>query len=136
MALILVAEDNPINLKLAVLLLKKAGHTVMVAADGQEAIDAVLASPPDLILMDVQMGGMDGLTAVRILKQDAATAAIPIIALTALAMSGDEQKILAAGCEGYIAKPFHYLDFLARIDRMLTGISNMRTDAARGAGPH
>jgi two-component system cell cycle response regulator DivK len=70
---------------------------------------------PDLILMDVQMPGMDGLTAAGILKQDPSMASTPIIALTALAMRGDEERIRAAGCDGYIAKPFQYRDFLTRV---------------------
>ena len=74
---------------------------------------------PDLILMDMQLPGMDGLEATRLLKQDEATRAIPVIALTALAMNGDEDRIRAAGCDGYIAKPMHYPDFLATIAAQL-----------------
>jgi two-component system cell cycle response regulator DivK len=119
MAAILVVEDNQISLKLATLLLKKAGHAVFQASDGEAAILIVSAEMPDLILMDVQMSGMDGLTATRLLKKNPATSAIPIIALTAFAMRGDEQKILSAGCDDYIAKPFHYPDFLAKISNIL-----------------
>jgi two-component system cell cycle response regulator DivK len=121
MATILVVEDNPANLKLATLLLKKAGHTVLQADEGAAAIAVVRGRMPDLILMDVQMAGMDGLAATAMLKKDAATAHIPVIALTAFAMRGDEEKILAAGCDGYIAKPFHYPDFLAKVEQTLKG---------------
>jgi two-component system cell cycle response regulator DivK len=121
MATILVVEDHPTNLKLATLLLRNAGHTVLQAEDGQAAIAIARERMPDLILMDVQMAGMDGLTATGILKRDAVTAAIPVIALTAFSMLGDEQKILAAGCDGYIAKPFHYPDFLAKVEQALNG---------------
>ncbi|MES2536109.1 MAG: response regulator [Pseudomonadota bacterium] len=119
MAAILVVEDNQISLKLATLLLKNAGHAVFQARDGEAAISIVRAEMPDLILMDVQMSGMDGLTATRLLKKNPATSSIPIIALTAFAMRGDEQKILSAGCDDYIAKPFHYPDFLAKVSNIL-----------------
>jgi two-component system cell cycle response regulator DivK len=119
MAAILVVEDNHISLKLATLLLKNAGHAVLQAHDGEAAISVVHTQMPDLILMDVQMSGMDGLTATRLLKRNPITAAIPIIALTAFAMRGDEEKILSAGCDDYIAKPYHYPDFLAKVDKIL-----------------
>ena len=76
---------------------------------------------PDLILMDIQLPGMDGLQATALLKQDDATRAIPVIALTALAMKGDEQRIRAAGCDGYIAKPMRYQDFMATVAAQLVG---------------
>lgn len=119
MATILVAEDNPASLKLATLLLRNAGHAVLQAADGQTAVDMVRAQRPDLVLMDVQMAGMDGLSATRILKQDAGTRRIPIVALTAFAMRGDEEKFVAAGCDAYIAKPFRAGEFLARVQAIL-----------------
>ncbi len=108
MTTILVAEDNPTNRKLLVFMLEHTGHVVLQASDGEAAIAAVRDRRPDMILMDVQMPGMDGITAAGILKRDAATAAIPIIALTAYAMKGDEEKMLAAGFQGYLAKPFRY----------------------------
>jgi two-component system, cell cycle response regulator DivK len=72
-----------------------------------------------LILMDIQLPGMDGLAATKLLKQDAATRSIPVIALTALAMKGDEERIRAAGCDGYIAKPMRYKEFLATVAKQL-----------------
>lgn len=119
MANILVIEDNPTNMKLAVLLLKKAGHTVDSAIDAENVLTLARDGRPDMILMDIQLPGMDGLEATRLLKQDEATRSIPVIALTALAMKGDEERIRAAGCDGYIAKPIDYRAFLATIEAHL-----------------
>ena len=120
MSAVLVVEDNPTSRKLAVLLLTNAGYAVLQAGEGAAAVEIARSALPDLILMDVQMAGMDGLTATRMLKRDPATAAIPIIAMTAFAMRGDEEKILAAGCDGYIAKPFGMADLLMQVARALT----------------
>ena len=121
MARILIIEDNAANMKLGVLLLETAGHTVITATDAEAGLTLARAERPDLILMDIQLPGMDGLEATAQLKQDEATRAIPVIALTALAMKGDEERIRAAGCDGYIAKPMRYQDFLATIAAHLTG---------------
>lgn len=115
MARILVVEDNPTNMKLAVLLLENEGHEVIQARDAEEGIQLAQARLPALILMDVQLPGMDGLMATRLLKADTTTRGIKIVALTAFAMSGDREKIEAAGCDGYIAKPFRYREFLSAI---------------------
>ena len=112
MARILIVEDNPANMKLASLLLLNAGHTALCAVDAETGLTLARAEHPDLILMDIQLPGMDGLEATARLKRDEATRAIPVIALTALAMKGDEERIRAAGCDGYIAKPLAYRDFL------------------------
>jgi two-component system cell cycle response regulator DivK len=114
-ALILVIEDNPANMALATFLLQSAGHTVLSATDAEAGLTIARAEQPHLVLMDIQLPGMDGLKATALLKQDEATRAIPVIALTALAMTGDEERIRAAGCDGYIAKPFGYKEFLAII---------------------
>ena len=119
MAKILVIEDNPTNMKLAVLLLDTAGHTVITATDAETGLLLARDAQPDLILMDIQLPGMDGLEATALLKRDGATRGIPVIALTALAMRGDEERIRAAGCDGYIAKPLRYQDFLATISAQL-----------------
>lgn len=119
MATILVVEDNAANMKLARVLLEKAGHAVLMAGDGETGVQLAREFVPDLILMDVQMPGMDGLAATGILKDDPLTRSIPIIALTAHAMKGDDEKILAAGCDDYLAKPFHYPSFLSAVARML-----------------
>ena len=115
MANILIVEDNPANMMLAAFLLQSAGHTVLSATDAETGLTLARAEHPSLILMDIQLPGMDGLEAVVLLKQDDATRAIPVIALTALAMKGDEERIRAAGCDGYIAKPIRYKEFLASI---------------------
>ena len=115
MPTILVVEDNPANLKLVLFLLEHAGHSVISATDAEAGLSLARERHPDLILMDIQLPGMDGLQATGILKGDAATRAIPVVALTALAMKGDEERIRAAGCDGYIAKPMRYQDFLSTV---------------------
>ena len=119
MARILVVEDNATNMKLVRMLLAKGGHSVISAADAEVGLTLARAEQPDLILMDMQLPGMDGLAATALLKADDATRAIPVIALTALAMKGDEERIRAAGCDGYIAKPLAYKEFLAVIAAQL-----------------
>jgi two-component system cell cycle response regulator DivK len=114
-ALVLVVEDNAVNMKLAVFLLQSAGHVVLSAADAEAGLTLARERAPDLILMDIQLPGMDGLEAIRLLKQDVTTRMIPVIALTALAMKGDEERIRAAGCDGYIAKPLRSQEFLAMV---------------------
>ena len=115
MANVLVVEDNATNMTLAVFLLESAGHTVAKAVNAEAALTLAREQHPDLILMDIQLPGMDGLEATALLKADAVTRDIPVIALTALAMKGDEERIRAAGCNGYISKPLSYRSFLATI---------------------
>ena len=115
MATILVIEDNPSNMTLAKFLLESGGHSVICATNAETGLKMARSERPDLILMDIQLPGMDGLEATAQLKGDEATRAIPVIALTALAMKGDKERILAAGCDGYIAKPLRYQEFLATI---------------------
>jgi two-component system cell cycle response regulator DivK len=121
MATILMVEDNPTNMRLAAYVLESAGHRVLTAADAETGLTLARASLPDLILMDIQLPGMDGLAATAHLKADPATRAIPVIALTALAMKGDEERIRAAGCDGYIAKPMNYRELLSTIAAWLDG---------------
>jgi two-component system cell cycle response regulator DivK len=116
---VLVVEDNPANMTLATFLLESVGHTVLTARDAEAGLTAARDQQPDLILMDIQLPGMDGLQATAQLKQDETTRSIPVIALTALAMKGDEARIRAAGCDGYIAKPLAYREFLATISAHL-----------------
>jgi two-component system cell cycle response regulator DivK len=122
-ATVLVVEDNPANLTLAVFLLESAGHTVLSATDAEAGLAFARDERPDLILMDIQLPGMDGLDAIGQLKSDEATRAIPVIALTALAMKGDEERIRAAGCDGYIAKPMNYHDFLLTVAARLNPVT-------------
>jgi two-component system cell cycle response regulator DivK len=119
MAKILIIEDNPTNMSLAVFLLESAGHTVLTAADAEAGLTLARAELPNLILMDIQLPGMDGLEATALLKKDELTREIPVIALTALAMKGDEERIRAAGCDGYIAKPMRYQELRATIAAQL-----------------
>ena len=119
MAKVLIIEDNAANMTLAVFLLHSVGHTVLSATDAEAALALARDEQPNLILMDIQLPGMDGLEATALLKGDVATDAIPVIALTALAMKGDEERIRAAGCDGYIAKPMRYQDFLTTITAQL-----------------
>jgi two-component system cell cycle response regulator DivK len=119
MATVLVVEDNPANMTLATFLLKSAGYAVLSATDAEAGLALARTEQPDLVLMDIQLPGMDGLEACAILKRSEATRDIPVIALTALAMKGDEERIRAAGCDGYIAKPLAYREFLATIAAQL-----------------
>jgi len=116
---ILIVEDNPANMKLAVFLLTGAGYVVVTATDAESALMIAREQHPDLILMDIQLPGMDGLEAIGLLRRDARTSAIPVIALTALAMNGDEARILAAGADSYLAKPVRYGDLLSAVGAIL-----------------
>ncbi|HEX9455377.1 MAG TPA: response regulator [Candidatus Binatia bacterium] len=102
---ILIVDDNPVNMKLVRVLLTGDGYQVRTAADAHEALRILKECHPKLILMDIQLPGIDGLELTRRLKADPSTRDILIIGLTAYAMKGDEDRILAAGCDGYIAKP-------------------------------
>jgi len=106
-------------MKLATLLVRNAGHTALCAVDAESGLTLARADRPDLILMDIQLPGMDGLAATGLLKRDRATSGIPVIALTALAMKDDEEKTQAAGCDAYIAKPLRYRALYAAIDALL-----------------
>ncbi len=119
MAKILIIEDNPANMKLARLLLRHIGHNVLCAVDAEIGLTMARQEQPDLILMDIQLPGMDGLTATALLKGDPATAATPVIALTALAMKADEEKSLLAGCDAYIVKPLRYQELYAAVNTLL-----------------
>jgi two-component system, cell cycle response regulator DivK len=102
---ILIVDDNPVNLKLARVLLSAQGYQVRTASDAEEALALLRDFRPRLILMDIQLPGMDGLELTRRLKADPALEGVIILGLTAYAMKGDEEKVLAAGCDGYVAKP-------------------------------
>jgi CheY-like chemotaxis protein len=102
---ILVVDDNPTNLKLACDVLEMVGYRISRAVDASTALDAVEREHPELILMDIELPGIDGLTLTRMIKGAPGTGSIAIVALTAFAMKGDDQKALDAGCDGYISKP-------------------------------
>jgi two-component system, cell cycle response regulator DivK len=127
MARILVVEDNPSNMQLVTFVLEAGGHTVLRSADAEAGLTLARAEQPDLILMDIQLPGMDGLQATALLKNDHATLAIPVVALTALAMKGDAERILKAGCDGYIAKPMAYQALLDAVASFLPARPAART---------
>lgn len=112
---ILIVDDNAVNLKMMRVLLTGEGYTVRTAADAEEALVTVRDFAPRLIVMDIQLPGMDGLTLTRKLKADPATRDTTILGLTAYAMKGDEQRVLEAGCDGYVAKPIDTRTFPALI---------------------
>ncbi len=116
---ILVVEDNPMNMKLVKSLLSLGKFNVLDAGDAQTGINLSLEHKPDLILMDIQLPGMDGLSATRIIKEDPLLKPIPVVALTAHAMMGDEERTKVAGCDGYITKPINTKKFLGEIAKFL-----------------
>jgi len=117
--LILVVEDNEANQMLTRVLLEIEGYRVDIAANSAETMQRLTGSRPDLILMDVQLPGEDGLNLTRQLKADPTTAGVPIVALTAHAMAGDREQTLAAGCVGYISKPIDTRKFGEEVGRFL-----------------
>ncbi len=119
MATILVVEDNAQNMKLATLVLRGAGHDVLQACDALQALDLAQRHRPPLVLMDINLPGVDGLEATRRLKADARTAGIKVLALTAYAMPGDEARILAAGFDGYLSKPIHHAELRRLVEAAL-----------------
>lgn len=116
---VLVVEDTPQNMKLVTMLLEHSGYRVLQATDAPTGMALAREHRPQLILMDMQLPGMDGLEATRALRSDPATRDIKIVALTAFAMKGDEERMLHAGCDAYIAKPIQYKDFLVEVARLL-----------------
>lgn len=119
MAKILVVDDEAINLKLALTVLRNAGYEVLGAAGGAEGVEAARAHAPDLVLMDVQMPGMDGIAALRLLRADPRTAALKVAAFTGLAMEGDHERLSKEGFDGYLEKPIRYKEFLASVVALL-----------------
>jgi CheY-like chemotaxis protein len=120
-AKILVIEDQPLNLELVRDLLEMGGYVVLSATDAEEGLVLVRAELPALVLMDISLPGMDGLTATRKLKEDSATQQIPVVALTAHAMKGDQEKAQAAGCAGYLTKPVDTRTFVQQVGDYLKG---------------
>ena len=123
MSTVLIVEDNETNMKLSTFLLESADYTVVAATNAEAGLTLARERRPDLILMDIQLPGMDGLQATALLKASLTTRDIPVIALTALAMNGDKERILAAGCDGYIAKPLDYKNFLTVVAAALASRS-------------
>jgi CheY-like chemotaxis protein len=118
---ILVVEDNELNMKLVKGLIKIGKYRMLEATDAESGIQLIREQRPDLVLMDIQLPGMDGLSATKIIKEDPSLKDIPIVALTSYAMQGDKEKALQAGCTGYIAKPIDTRKFLKTIAQYLNG---------------
>ena len=125
MAKILIVEDNPMNRDMLSRRLIRSGHLVLMAGDGRQGITSAQTECPDLILMDMSLPEIDGWEATRRLKSDKATRRIPVIALTAHAMSSDRQKCMEAGCDDYDTKPVDYQRLTAKIQAALqSGIAS------------
>jgi len=122
-ARILIIEDNPANIELMSFLLSAYGHTPLSAADGPRGVAAARSERPELIACDVNLPGMDGFAVLAELKGDPALAGVPILAVTALAMTGDREKVLAAGFDGYISKPIEPESFVAELEAFLANAS-------------
>ena len=135
MARILVIEDNAADTKLATRVLHNAGHTVLCAVDAETGLAIARAGQADLILMDIALPGMDGLAATRLLKTDPATAAIPLIILSAMLAKDEEGNAMAAGCDAYIAKPFHTQEFNEAIEDLLKASVEEVLQKSGHAGP-
>jgi Response regulators consisting of a CheY-like receiver domain and a winged-helix DNA-binding domain len=118
-AKVLVVEDNEMNMQLVEYLLEEGGFQILKATSGEDALQVANADVPDLILMDIHLPGMDGLTVVREMKSLEKTKRIPILALTAHAMRGDKDRFLDAGCDGYITKPIDVKTFVSSIAKYL-----------------
>lgn len=116
---ILVVEDNPQNMKLARFLLEDSGHTVIEARDAEEALSALALEEPDVVLLDIGLPAMDGLRLARLLRSDPRTSALPLIAVTALAMKGDRERAMAAGFDEYLTKPIDIASLREAVDRAL-----------------
>jgi two-component system cell cycle response regulator DivK len=120
-ATVLVVEDNPLNLKLVRDVLGHAGCRVLEAGDAERGIEMARVERPDLVLMDVQLPGIDGVEALGRLRADEATAAIPVVALTALAMKDDRERFLAAGFDGYLEKPVNVPALAGQVEALISG---------------
>jgi len=134
MAKILLVEDNEMNRDMLSRRLLRGGYELILAEDGQEAVDTAIARLPDLILMDMSLPVLNGWDATRLLKQTPVTAHIPVVALTAYALSGDREKAMAAGCDGYETKPIDLQRLIGTIEELLLRFGSSR--AAVHAGPN
>jgi two-component system, cell cycle response regulator DivK len=117
---VLIVEDNELNMKLFNDLLEAHGYLTLQTRDGVEALQMAREHRPDLILMDIQLPEVSGLEVTKWIKEDEDLRAIPVIAVTAFAMKGDEEKIREGGCEAYIAKPISVMSFLSTVDQFLS----------------
>jgi two-component system cell cycle response regulator len=134
-ARILIIEDNPANIELMSFLLGAYGHTPLSAADGPRGVAAARSERPDLIACDVNLPGMDGFAVLAALKTEPQLAGVPILAVTALAMAGDREKLLAAGFDGYISKPIEPESFVAELEAFLAGAPAAPAAPAAASAP-
>jgi two-component system, cell cycle response regulator DivK len=118
---VLIAEDNEKNMKLFRDVLQVRGYETLEATTGEQAIELATRHTPALVLMDIQLAGMDGLEALRRLREDERTAAIPVVALTAQAMAGDRERFLEAGFNGYVSKPVNVVEFIGTVRHYCEG---------------
>jgi len=132
---ILIVDDTPVNLKLTRIILVNEGYKVLTAASAEEALELLRGFHPDLVLADIQLPGIDGLELTRRIKQDENTRDITVVALTAFASKGDEQKAIDAGCDGYITKPIDTRSLGARIRALLDRRAESRAGPAPPASP-
>ena len=129
---ILIVEDNPQNMRLIEMLLKARGFNFLLKAiDGEEALDVATREPPDLIVMDIQLPKLSGLEVTKKLRQMPSFSRIPIIALTAYAMKGDKEKLIEAGCDAYLPKPFSARELPAMINEMLQNNRRNKSDEGK-----
>ena len=131
---VLIVEDNELNMKLFNDLVETRGHRIVQTRSGIEAVDLARKHRPDLILMDIQLPEVSGLEVTQWLKDDEDLREIPVIAITAFAMKGDEEKILQGGCEAYLSKPISVARFFETIDRFLVRAGSRRAVATRAMG--
>jgi two-component system, cell cycle response regulator DivK len=122
---ILLIEDNATNRKLLGYLLRQAGDEVHESSNAEDGLVCAMKETFNLIVMDIHLPGMDGVAATHILRSTPATSRIPILAVTAHAMTGDERRIREAGCDGYVCKPIAYKVFLAEVNRLLDGVETI-----------
>jgi CheY-like chemotaxis protein len=126
---VLVAEDNPVNRELLRELLELRGYTVLEACDGQEALRLIEHAQPELMLLDIGMPGMDGFAVVRRIRENPRLAQLPVVAVTAYAMRGDQERILSAGFDGYLSKPINPSSLVRELDRLLNrGVQSANQD--------
>ena len=131
-AKVLVVDDHPINLKLLRVLLESEGYEVLTATDAAEVLALLQTAKPALLLVDIQLPDLDGLELTRRLKRDPATRDLPVVAVTAYAMKGDEARLRAAGCDAYIAKPINVVSFARQVAAALGTSPPMDLDTGRG----
>ncbi len=129
---VLVIEDNGDNLRLIAYALERAGYTVISASTGEEGVERAIREKPFLVLMDIQLPGIDGLEATRRIRASGVVQEVPIIAVTSYAMRGDMEKILDAGCSGYFEKPIDPLTIVDQIQTILDGIPYPGNKGAEG----